>query len=99
MFEIDKPLSYYQVLGDTRAEFVQDGRQVHRGFEFTATGRLTDQLTLVGGFTLLDAQTKDNEQNPLQEGKTPTNVAEQLFKLYAEYELASVAGLSFNAGN
>ena len=99
LFEIDKVLEYYTLINnDEQAEFVQDGRQVHRGLEFTATGKLTDNLTLVGGFTLLDAEVKKQEQNPWMEGKTPAVVAEEMFKLYGEYQLSSVPELVLNAG-
>lgn len=98
LFEIDKPLEYYQAVNDTQYEFVQDGRQVHRGLEFTATGNLTDNLSLVGGFTLLDAQTKDNKDNAALEGKRPSGVAKQMFKLYGEYTVDAIPGLVLNGG-
>ena len=98
LFTIDKPLEYYQILNDEQAKFVQDGRQVHRGLEFTATGNLTEQLTIVGGFTLLDAQVEKQEEMPEYEGNTPEEVAEQMVKLYGEYQFDSVAGLSINGG-
>jgi len=98
LFEIDKSLEYYKILNDEQAEFVQDGRQVHRGLEFTATGKVTDNLTLVGGFTLLDAKVKEQEDAPEIEGNTPDEVAEKMLKLYGEYTISSVEGLSINAG-
>ena len=98
LFEIDKGLEYYNAVNDNQYEFVQDGRQVHRGLEFTATGKLTENLTLVGGFTLLDAQVKENKANPELEGKRPRNVAEQLFKLYGEYNITAIPGLVINGG-
>ena len=98
LFEIDKALEYYNAINDNQYEFVQDGRQVHRGLEFTATGNLTDNLSLVGGFTLLDAQTKDNKDNIELEGKRPRHIAKQMFKLYGEYNIAAISGLVINAG-
>jgi len=98
LFEIDKPLEYYQILNDEQAKFVQDGRQVHRGLEFTATGSLTDNFTIVGGFTLLDAQVKKQEQNPELEGNTPREVAERMVKLYGEYNVSAMPGLTINGG-
>ena len=97
LFEIDKGLEYYNAVNDKQYEFVQDGRQVHRGLEFTATGKLTENLTLVGGFTLLDAKTK-TKHNPELEGKRPMEVAEQLFKLYGEYNITAIPGLVINGG-
>jgi iron complex outermembrane receptor protein len=98
LFEIDKALEYYNAVNDKQYEFVQDGRQVHRGLEFTATGNLTDNLSLVGGFTLLDAQTKDNKENPAIVGKVPVSVSEKMFKLYGEYTVNSLSGLVVSAG-
>ena len=98
LFEIDKALEYYQAVNDKQYEFVQDGRQVHRGLEFTATGKLSENLTLVGGFTLLDAQTKENKATPEMEGKKPSGVAEQLFKLYGEYNITAIPSLVINGG-
>ena len=98
VFEIDKPLEYYEVIDETSAEFVQAGRQVHSGIELTATGELMSGLTVVGGITLLDARVEKNEQNPELEGKTPRGVSEQMYKLYLEYDIASVPGLTVNGG-
>ena len=99
LFEIDKILEYYVLINnDEQAEFIQDGRQIHRGLEFTATGQLTDNLTLVGGFTLLDAKVDENKQNPELQGNRPGDVADKMFKLYGEYKLSSVPELVLNAG-
>ena len=98
VFEIDKALEYYNVVNSKEYEFVQDGRQVHRGLEFTATGKLRENLSLVAGFTLLDAQVKDNKAYPTSEGKRPREVAEQLFKLYGEYNITAIPGLIINGG-
>ncbi|WP_368794747.1 TonB-dependent receptor, partial [Enterococcus sp. HPCN18] len=78
--------------------YVQDGRQVHKGLEFTATGRLARQLSVVGGVTLLDAQVTRNPQTPALVGKTPANVAERLAKVYLEYDLDAVPGLTLTGG-
>jgi iron complex outermembrane receptor protein len=98
LFQIDKGLQYTDVSVPSLPVYVQDGRQVHRGFEFTATGKAAEQLTLVGGFTLLDAQVKDNASNPLLEGKTPADVAEVFGKLYAEYDVGDRSGLILTGG-
>jgi iron complex outermembrane receptor protein len=98
LFEIDKGLEYYNAVNNKQYEFVQDGRQVHRGLEFTATGKLTENLSLVGGFTLLDAQVKENKANPEMEGRRPRNVAKEMFKLYGEYNITAIPGLLINGG-
>lgn len=97
LFEIDKGLEYYDATDPARPIYVQNGRQVHRGLELTATGRLTRQITVVGGLTLLDAEVQKT-QNPAHIGKAPINVAEQLAKVYVEYALPSVPGLTLSSG-
>ena len=98
VFNIDRVLEQYQLDGSGQYKFTQDGRQVHKGLEFTATGKLTDNLTLVGGFTFLDATIKDLADKPELEGNTPQNVSEEMIKLYAEYDLDSLPGLVINGG-
>ncbi len=98
LFRIDKGLQYTDSSVPTAPVYVQDGRQVHQGIELTASGRATRQLSLWGGLTLMDAKMKENAVNPALEGKTPANVAERLAKLYAEYDLAAVPGLTLTGG-
>lgn len=98
LFDIDKGLEYYDLSDVTKPKYVQDGRQVHRGFEFTATGKITDKLTTMAGFTLLDPQVKENKQNPALEGNQPTNVADKFAKLYLEYTPIESMDLAFNTG-
>lgn len=98
LFQIDKGLQYYDISDPARPTYVQDGRQVHRGLELTATGKLTSNLTLIGGFTWLDAKVKQQKQNPALEGKRPVGVASRMFKLYGEYQVPGVAGLTLNGG-
>jgi iron complex outermembrane receptor protein len=73
----------------------QDGREVHKGWEFSATGRVTSCLTLVGGFTLLDAKVEKATANV---GKIPQGVPERMARLYAEFDLPFVAGLTVTGG-
>ncbi|MCD0504587.1 TonB-dependent siderophore receptor [Bordetella petrii] len=98
LFQIDKGLQYYDVTNPASPTYVQDGRQVHRGLELTATGRVTPNLTLVGGVTLLDPRVKQQKQDPTLEGKRPVGTANRMFKMYGEYRIPGVSGLSVNAG-
>jgi len=97
LFDIDRAFEYVDITDPTRPVFVQDGRQVHRGIEFTTSGRLLDSLTLVGGFTLLDPKIKQ-AASPLLEGKGPINVAKKTAKLYAEYDVSAIPGLTLTGG-
>lgn len=98
IFEIDKGLEYYKDVADDKRQLVQDGRQVHRGLEFTATGNISENLTLVGGFTLLDAASNNQKIDADLNGKVPKGVAEKMAKLYGEYTVSAVSGLVFNGG-
>lgn len=97
-FEIDKGLQFYDVTDPARPTYVQDGQQVHRGLEFTATGKATEHLTLIGGFTVLDAKVKDQKQTPALEGKRPAVVSEKFAKLRAEYRVHGLPALTLIAG-
>ncbi len=96
VFRIEKGLQYYiNVPG--APEFVQDGLQVHQGIELTAMGNLTENLNLIGGFTWLDPEVKEQKQTPALEGKAPVDVAEKIVKARFEYTLPAVPNLSLSA--
>lgn len=90
LFDIEKAYEFE----DANLVYRQDGRQRHRGVEFTATGKVTEDLTVIGGLTLLDAEVKGGTND----GKVPMNVARVLAKLYAEYELPWMRGLFLTGG-
>lgn len=98
IFKIDKALEYSQNIDDRNAIYVQDGRQVHQGIEFTATGKLTDRFSIVGGYTYLDPKIKQQKNKPELEGKRPPVVAKEMFKIYGEYALPQTENLAINAG-
>lgn len=98
LFEINKGLQYYELSTSGSAEFVQDGRQVHRGLELTVIGKASDHLTLIGGGTWLNAEIEEQKQNPALEGKRPQLVSDVLFKLRAEYQLPVLPALTLIAG-
>lgn len=90
LFQIEKAYEYTN--GDNK--YTQNGRQNHKGIEFTATGKLLDRWTIVGGATVLNARVHGGDFD----GKEPVNVATVLAKLYSEYELAALPGLSLTGG-
>ncbi|WP_229729002.1 TonB-dependent receptor [Oxalicibacterium flavum] len=90
LFEIEKSYEYINA-GNV---YTQDGRQNHKGLELTATGKATRNLTLIGGVTFLDPSIKGGSSEGLQ----PMNVAKTLAKLYAEYALPAVPGLTLTGG-
>ena len=93
LFNIDKPNAYT----NASKVYVQDGRQENNGLEFGITGKVLPELTLVGGFTLLDPEVKKSSV-AANEGNKPTNVASQLAKMYAEYDINAVPGLALTGG-
>lgn len=94
LFRIDKvnaelaPDNYYK----------QDGREIHQGLEFTASGKLTPRLTLVGGFTVMDAFLSKASADRKSEGMIPVNVPEKQGRAYLEYALPWVPDLTLTGG-
>ncbi|MEM9314694.1 MAG: TonB-dependent receptor, partial [Pseudomonadota bacterium] len=72
----------------------------HDGAELTVAGLLTDQITLSGSATYLDA-TFTEDDDPNIEGNTPFGVPELSLSLTAEYEFpqnGALRGLSVQGG-
>ena len=76
LFNIEKPNGY---INQFRV-YSEDGKQVNNGLEFSVTGKVTPELTVIGGFTLLDPKIKDSSVKA-NDGNAPTNVAKQLAKV------------------
>ena len=95
LFQIDKA-NQYSNDGTTTGTYVQDGRQVHKGLEVTVSGKATENLSLFGGATWMNARVEKSNTSDL-EGKIPTNVAEKMAKMYAEYDLP-IHGLTLTGG-
>lgn len=93
LFNIDKPNAFT----NAAKLYVQDGRQENNGLEFSVTGKVMPQLTLVSGFTLIDPKVKKGA-TAANNGNAPINVAKQLAKVYAEYDVASAPGFALTGG-
>jgi len=96
VFQIDKA-NQYSDDGTVYGTYVQNGREVHNGVEFTASGKATEDLTLFGGATYLDATVKKTN-TPSLEGKEPVDVAKLSAKAYAEYNLPFFRELTLTGG-
>ncbi|MDR1085063.1 MAG: TonB-dependent receptor [Deltaproteobacteria bacterium] len=96
LFQIDKA-NYESDDGTNFGTMKQDGRQVHRGLELTAQGKLTDDLTVYGGATFLDAEITKTT-NPALKGQTPAYVPKSIASLYAEYNVPVIDGLTLTGG-
>ncbi|WP_418185573.1 TonB-dependent siderophore receptor [Aliarcobacter vitoriensis] len=96
LFRIEKA-NQYSDLATPKPKYVQDGEQIHQGIELTATGKVTDNLTIFGGGTLMDIEV-EKSNNPALEGKKPTNAASKMAKLYVEYNIPMIQGLTVTGG-
>jgi len=93
LFRIEKANSY-EINTIPLPTLSQDGKQVHQGFELGITGKVTDNLTLITGGTLMDLSIKKATKKDL-EGKQPTGAATKMAKIYAEYK---IEGFTLSAG-
>lgn len=98
VFEIDKANTYNQVNANGTQTAMENGREVHRGVEFTTSGKVMQNLTLLGGITLLDAKVTKANTAFASQGNVPDFVARQTAKIYAEYDAPFLKGLTFNGG-
>ncbi len=100
LFRIEKANSYEDtssVASLGKPTLTQDGEQIHQGIELGVTGKITDNLTLMGGLTLMDLSLKKHT-NPNLEGKKPTEASTKMGKLYAEYNIPYIQGLTITGG-
>ncbi len=79
---------------------IQVGEQRHRGFEIEANGQLTQHLSLVASYTLIDAEiTKAGPSVANTEGKRPILVPKNMANLWLSYDLSPwLPGLRIGAG-
>jgi iron complex outermembrane receptor protein len=97
LFYIDKANIYDVDNGNRTLTRTQDGRQVHKGIEFTVSGKATERLALYGGFTWLDAEITKT-RNDAERHRTPGGVPRTMAKMYSEYRLPFVEGLYLTGG-
>ncbi len=98
LFDINKALQYAVVNPNGTSTYLQDGREVHKGVELTATGNVMDGFRVLGGVTLLDPQVTNQQANTALIGKEPAGVASRLAKITAEYDLPFAPGLTLTGG-
>lgn len=96
LFRIEKA-NAYDIQTTPKPTRTQDGEQVHQGIELGITGKVTDDLTIIAGGTLMDLSI-DKATNSALEGKKPTGAARVMAKIYAEYSVPTVRGLSVSGG-
>lgn len=93
-FNVRRQLIYV----NTDNRFVNDGRARYRGWELSASGEVTPNLSIMASAMLLDARQR-LAGDPAIDGKRPENSARRQWSLFAEYRLPSVLrGLALSAG-
>lgn len=96
LFRIEKA-NQYSDLTTPIPKYVQDGLQIHQGIELGLTGKVNDHLTLISGLTFMDIAV-DQSNNKALEGKKPTEAASKMAKIYAEYNIPYINGLTITGG-
>ena len=97
VFDIEKANTYVQDNGNGTFTEFQNGKEVHKGVELTISGKVTNDLTLLGGITQMTCNV-EKSTNGVGVGKIPQGIADQMAKLYAEYDLPFVRGLTLTGG-
>ncbi|MCR1816193.1 TonB-dependent siderophore receptor [Aliarcobacter butzleri] len=97
LFRIEKANTLNERGSDGKITVSQDGLQIHQGLELTTTGKITDDLTLITGGTIMDIEV-DKATDKTLEGKKPTGVSSVLAKIYAEYNIPQISGLTLTGG-
>lgn len=99
LFKIDQANSYYRFNNsDNNYTFTNDGRQINKGIELTTSGKITSNLTLVGGLTVLDPKVTNTNTPANYLDGVPYGISKRLYKLYAEYDTPFLKGLTLTAG-
>ena len=93
VFRINQPFGYVQPATNM---FVLDGDVINRGVEFNVSGHLTEELTLLGGVLLSDAEQQGTARG-LTDGNRPIGTPKVQLNLFGEYEPRRVPGLAINA--
>ena len=80
---------------DGEAPLVLDGKQRVDGFEFGATGRITDRWQLIASYTYLDSEVLESN-TPIEMGRQLGNVPKHSGSLWTLYKLSM--GLELGGG-
>jgi len=94
VFDLSRPYFGF----DQANRYVQIGTTRSRGAEFSLSGSLTKELTLVAGGVLLSPRVEADPSASGEIGKRPVGIPSHIFSVDANWEAASlVRGLSFDA--
>ena len=96
IFEITKPYAEDFAQGAKLIRLVGNKAARHRGIELNVGGRVSPSLSLQASFTALDATFIRADDTSLI-GKRITNVPRLATSIFADYKIAAIQGLAFNA--
>jgi iron complex outermembrane receptor protein len=75
----------------------ETGREIHNGLDTSISGKITNSLVLMGGYSYIDA--KLTKQNPaILDGQQPSEVPPNLWKMTVEYQPSFVKNLFVTGG-
>jgi iron complex outermembrane receptor protein len=82
--------TFYRTVGQARSQ----------GIEFDVSGKVTEDLSLIGTYSFIDARITEDDQSPAIQGNRLPNVPENSGSLWLKYDLPfeSVRGLSLGTG-
>jgi iron complex outermembrane receptor protein len=92
LFEVAKP--YFAL--DEQDVFRAVGDVTHRGFEFSLTGSVGEQLNLVGGAVLMDPKVSGPEVASGSVGERPVGQPERTLQVSADWRSPGLSGISFD---
>jgi iron complex outermembrane receptor protein len=98
-FDMTQANTYYMMnSAGTSYTHYGNGRQKHKGIDIGISGKVTENLTVFGGAMSMDAKITDRPNNPGVAGQMPAGVSKYMQKLYAEYDVTRIPGLTLTAG-
>jgi iron complex outermembrane receptor protein len=95
LFDIDRGTDVFVPNGTTSFTFLpHGGLEQHAGVEVGVSGKVTRDFTLWGGGTWFNAKITQEPDDPALIGKEPPGIAQAMVKVYGEYAIRPVRGLS-----
>lgn len=70
------------------------GRQRTKGVELSATGNITDRLSIVGGYTYTDAQFRDSQSGTVVAGNRPAGIPKHSASLWTRFDPIEQLGIA-----
>ena len=87
VFRTKKSGDYEQLITGDPTSYVPVGDTQVEGFEFGATGKLTDRWSIFGGYTYLKSQVLTSVVNPANVGHELAMTPQNAFSLWSTYEV------------